>query len=111
MYNIFVDIHKVYGSLDKYQDLMILEGCSVGLCVRQLLAVYWDRAVVMARASGYYGYPFKCYRGVTQWGPISPRIFSAIFDAIIQHWSGLLEENYAGPEGFFHAVTEKAAFF
>ena len=38
------------------------------------------------RAGGSYDRPFKALRGVTQGGPLSPRIFNLMVDAIIREW-------------------------
>ena len=77
---------------------MILEGYIMGPWVRRLLAVYWDSSVMAEIESGYYGYPFQGYRGVTQGGLLSSWIFNVFVDAIVRHWSGLATENKAEPE-------------
>ena len=42
--------------------------------------------MLACRAVGVYGAPFKAYRGVTQGGPLSPRIFNVMVDAIVREW-------------------------
>ena len=41
---------------------------------------------MVCHASGYYGKPFKAEQGATQGGPVSPRIFNIMVDAVVQEW-------------------------
>ena len=42
---------------------------------------------MVCQAGGYYDKkPFKAGRGVTQGGPLSPRVFNIMVDAIIREW-------------------------
>ena len=41
---------------------------------------------MVCRAGGYYGEPFKAERGTTQGGPVSPRIFNIMVDAVVREW-------------------------
>ena len=42
---------------------------------------------MVCRAGGYYDKePFKAGRGVTQGGPLSPRVFNIMVNAIICEW-------------------------
>ena len=38
------------------------------------------------RAEGNFGRPFKAGRGVTQGGPLSPKLFNILVDAIVREW-------------------------
>ena len=42
--------------------------------------------MLVCRAAGYYGLPFKAERGVTQGGLLSPRIINPMVDAIVREW-------------------------
>ena len=53
MYDIFVNIHKIYDALDWGRALEILEGCGVGPQVLQLLTQYWYWETMVARIFGY----------------------------------------------------------
>ena len=64
-----------------------------------------------SRASGYYWDPFQGYWGVTQGGPLPPRILNFMVDAIIRNWVGLVAENKAGPDGFGQMVADKVVLF
>ncbi|EJK70137.1 hypothetical protein THAOC_08530 [Thalassiosira oceanica] len=46
--------------------------------------------VDVCRAAKRYGEPFKASRGVTQGGPLSPKIFNIMVDAIVREWIRLL---------------------
>ena len=41
---------------------------------------------MVTRDGGYFGHPFKGYRGVTKGDPLSPNIFNVVLDAVICHW-------------------------
>ena len=45
---------------------MILEGCGAGPWMIRLIRGYWRDAIMVCRASGNCGTPFKAGRGVTQ---------------------------------------------
>ena len=86
LYMIFLDLTKAYDALDRSRSLEILKGYGVGERVRRLLAVYWERMTMVARAGSYYGKGFKGERGVTQGDPFSPTIFNVVVDAVVRHW-------------------------
>ena len=46
--------------------------------------------VLVYKAAGCFGLPFRAGRGVTQGGPVSPTIFNLMVDAIIREWERLL---------------------
>ena len=52
----------------------------------RLICNFWDQASFACRAQGRYGRPFKAGRGVTQGGPLSPKIFNVMVDAIVREW-------------------------
>ena len=56
---ILLDLHKVYGALDRSRCLKILEGYGVGPRARELLRNYWHRLTMVARAGGYYRTDFR----------------------------------------------------
>ncbi len=43
----------------------------------RLIRGYWRDAIMVCRAMGNYGTPFKAGRGVTQGGPLSAKLFLA----------------------------------
>ena len=65
---------------------------------------------MVAREIRYYRDLFQEYHGVTQGGPLSPRISKVVVKAILCHWVDLVAENEFLPEGFWYMVEEKASF-
>ena len=61
---------------------MILEGYGAGPRMIQLIRGYWRDAIMVCRALGNYGTPFKAGRGVTQGGPLSAKLFNIMVDAV-----------------------------
>ena len=86
LYETFIDLRKAYDAMDRERCLEILEGYGVGPNILRLIERFWELAILVCRASGYYGEPFKAYRGVTQGGPFSPRMFNVMVDAVVREW-------------------------
>ena len=51
----------------------------------RLLWTYWDRLIMVAKAGGYFGQPFKGYQGVMQGDLLFSTIFNVVVDAVIRH--------------------------
>ncbi|EJK77954.1 hypothetical protein THAOC_00175, partial [Thalassiosira oceanica] len=91
LYGIFIDLRKVYDAMDRDRCMEIVEGYGVGPNMMRLIQTFWDeQKLVCCRASKRYGEPFKASRGVTQGGPLSPKIFNIMVDAIVREWIRLL---------------------
>ena len=86
LYGIFIDLRKAYDAMDRERVFEILVAYGVGPKTIRLLKNFWDNAELVCRASGVFGKPFKAYRGMTQGGPVSPRIFNIMVDAIVREW-------------------------
>ena len=84
LYGIFLDLRKAYDAMDRSRCLLILKDCGVGFKTLRLIQRFWDQGILICRASGCYGEPFKAKRGVTQGGPVSPTIFNLMVDAVIR---------------------------
>ena len=70
LFEVFLDLWKAYKVLDRERDLDLLAAYEVGPRTVRLLWMYWDRLTMVAKASRYFGCPFKGYRGVTQGDPL-----------------------------------------
>jgi hypothetical protein len=66
LYGFFLDLKKAFDSMDRERCIMILEGCGAGPWMIRLIRGYWRDAIMVCRASGNCGTPFKAGRGVTQ---------------------------------------------
>ena len=76
--------------MDRGRCLEILEDCGVGPKAKRLIKAFWDNGVLVCKAPGCFGLPFKAGRGVTQDSLVSPTIFNLMVDAIIREWERLL---------------------
>ena len=66
---------------------------------------------MVCRASGRYGRGFKLQRGVTQGGPLSPKIFNIMVDAITREWIRQVLGEEAICEGYGRSVQAFFAIF
>ena len=71
-YGIFMDLQKVYDAMDRDRYLQILKGYRVGPNILRRIKYFWDEAVLVCRASGYYGETFPTGCRATQRHPLSP---------------------------------------
>ena len=110
-YGVFIDLRKAYDAMDRERCLAILEGYGVGQNMLRLLRYFWDEAVLVCRAAGNYGKPFKAGRGVTQGGPLSPKIFNIMVDAIVREWFRLMMGDEAAMEGYGEEFRRMLAIF
>ena len=113
LYDVFLDLHNFYDTLDCGCFLDIIAACSVGHRSLRLLWRYWDCLIMVARAVGYYGVLFKGKCGFTQGRPLSSIIFNVVVFAALQYWVLLVVEAEveAGPEGFDRDVQRSEAYF
>ena len=86
LYIVFVDLKKAYDAMNQERCVEILRAYGVEPKMLGLIQYFWDKAVLVCRSSGRYGLPFKAYRGVTQGGPLLPKLFNIMVDAIVCEW-------------------------
>ena len=86
LYGLFIDLRKVFDAMDRKRCLQILEDRGVSPKIRRLIQRFWSLALLVCKAGGCYGRPFLAGRGVTQGGPLSPRIFNLMVDAVMREW-------------------------
>jgi hypothetical protein len=92
-YGVFLDLKKAFNSMDWECCIMILEGYGAGPRMIRLIRGYWRDAIMVCRASGNYGTPFKAGCGVTQGGPLSAKLFNIlVVDAVAHEWFRELRE-------------------
>jgi hypothetical protein len=91
-YGVFLDLKKAFDSMDRERCIMILEGHGAGPRMIRLIRGYWRDAIMVCRAMGNYGTPFKAGRGVTQGGPLSAKLFNIMVDPVAREWLRELRE-------------------
>eukprot|EP00956_Cyclotella_meneghiniana_P003690 scaffold4479_cov46-Cyclotella_meneghiniana.AAC.3 len=111
LYEVFIDLRKAYDAMDRRRTLMILEAYGAGPNMLHLIERFWDLAMLVCKAHGRYGEPFKSFRGVTQGGPLSPKIFNILVDAIVREWLRQILGDEAAAEGVGAAVSVFLALF
>jgi len=107
LYEIFIDLKKAFDAMDRERCLDILQAYGVGPKCLHLLRVFWETAVLVCRAVGRYGEPFQAERGVTQGGPLSPRMFNILVDAVVREWL----RQVLGEEAAKHGYGDAVAYF
>ena len=111
LYDILLDLQKAYDDLDWDRCLGILAAHGVFPRALQLLWTYWGRIAIVYRARGYYGHPFKGYRGVTQGDPLYSTIFNLVVDAVICHWVMVVSVTESGVEGIGALIQDLTSYF
>jgi hypothetical protein len=112
VYEVFLDLRKAYGSVDRDRTLAVLKGYGVGDRMLRLFHRFWDAQVIVARQGGFYGEPFKATRGVTQGDPASPTLFNVLVDAIVRHWLTLvLDDGSADDDGLGLSARDRLVLF
>ena len=91
-FGVFVNLKKAFDAMDRERCLLILEGYGAGPKMVRLIRNFWNQATMVCRASGNYGEPFQAGRGVTQGGPLSPKLFNILVDAVAREWMRELRE-------------------
>ena len=83
----FLDLQKAYhDAMDRDRCLQILRGYGVGPNMLRLIKHFWDEAVLVYWASGYYDEPSKAYCGTTEGGPFSPCNCRVMINVIVREW-------------------------
>ena len=65
---------------------------------------------MVARAGGYFGMPFKGYLSITRGGPLSPKIFNVVVDAVIRYWVALVAPTKDGMEGLGLSIQDLVVY-
>jgi hypothetical protein len=84
IYGVFINLKKVFNTMDWEQCLFILEGHGVGPSMHCLICHFWDKATNVCCPSDNYGTPFKTGCGVTQGGLLSAKLFNVMVDAMVR---------------------------
>jgi hypothetical protein len=111
-YDVFLDLKKVFNSMDRKCCLLILGGYGVGPKMIRLIQNFWENAKMVCRASVNYGTPLQAGRGVTQGGPLSAKLFNVLVDAVAREWLRELRKGSAlEPDEIDHLMATFFAIF
>ena len=97
--------------MDRGRSLQILQGYGVGPNIIRLIKNFWDWAVLTFQANGYYENPVKESRGVTQGGPLSPRLFNVMVDDVVRELLPQVLGNEAAKSGYGDKIRNFLALF
>ena len=111
LYRVYIDLRKAYDAMDRDRCIEIMVAYGVGTNMVRLLKHFWDNAELVCRTMGRYGEPFKAERGVTQGGPVSPKVFNIMVDAIVREWIRELIGDEAASDGLNDAIRLLLAIF
>ena len=89
LFLVFIDLQKVYDTVDCGLLMNTLEGCSSGPHMCRFLAVFWYQQEVFTLQNRYHGPHFKATRGFNQGILISPTLFNLTVDHLVHKWLAL----------------------
>ena len=81
---VFLDVRKVYDSLDRVWHMEILSGYGMGKNTARLIEHNWDNIIFIPKAKRFIGTPFGTGRGVMQVDPASPMLFNIVVEAVVR---------------------------
>ena len=110
LFDIFLDLHKVYDALDWDRFFEILATYRVGTRTILLLWTYWDCLNMVAKASGYFGLIFKGYHGANQGYPLYTTLLNVVVNATICHWVTVMAPTTFGLEVRDLSLGELASY-
>ena len=84
LFQVFLDIRKVYESLDRGRCMEILQVYDMGKIIARLMAHHWGNLMFVTKVKRVPRTPFGTERGVTQGGPASSMIFNIVVDEVIR---------------------------
>jgi len=111
LYGVYIDLRKAYDAMDRDRCVLIMKAYGVGPNMLHLIENFWENAELVCRANGRFGTPFKAHRGVTQGGPVSPKIFNIMVDAMVREWIRQLVGDEAASTGLKDAIKLLLAIF
>ena len=89
LFQVLLDVHKTYDSLDMERCLEILREYGMGMNLARLLENYRKWQQIVPKVDKCMGTVFEKGRGMTQGNPASPMIFNIVVDAVVR---AVLEE-------------------
>ena len=111
LYQVYLDLRKIYDHLDQERCLAIMTGYGVGPKLLRLQKTFWEEAQMVCCAGSSFGKPFGASRGILQEGPLSSLMFNVCVDAVIREWFCRTIGEEATHGEFAVACREIVAFF
>ncbi len=111
LYQIYLDLKKAYGELDRERTLDFLAAYGVGPKMLHLQKHFWDTEKLVCHAGGNYGEPFNAKRGITQGGPLSSLMFNVCVDAVVREWLCQMLDKDAARDGIGNQLAEMLVGF
>ena len=111
LFAVFIDLRKAFDAMDRDRCLEILKNYGVGPNILRLIRKFWLKAKLVCRVNGRYGRGFKQSRGVTQGGPLSPRLFNIVVDAVVRKWLRRAIGDDAAKDGVAQMAAKFIALF
>ena len=83
LFQVFLDVQKVYNSLDRGWCMEILRGYGIVQNTALLIAHHWENLIFVPKTSSFLGVTFVTGIIVTQGDPASPMIFNIVVDVVV----------------------------
>ena len=93
LFLVFMDLRKVYNTVDRDHLLITLEEYGVGPRMCGLLETFWEFQHVVPRQKGLHGPAFPVTRGTTQGGLVSLTLFNVVVYNVIRTWMKIMVED------------------
>ena len=100
LFQVFLDVQKVYDSLDRGRCMEIMRRYGMGQRIAHLIAHHWENLMFILKAKRFLGTPFSTGRGFMQGYPASPIIFNIVVDVVVR----AVLEVVCGPQESWHGM-------
>ena len=84
LFQVLLDVHKAYNSLDRGRCMEILQGCGMVHNMARLISQHWDNQSFFPKLVRFLGMSFSTGRWVMQGDPATPMIFKIVVDAVVR---------------------------
>ena len=101
MFQVFLDVRKVYDSLDRGWCIETLRGYGMGQNTVSLIGHHWYNILFVLKARRFLGVVFGTGRRFTKGDPAFPMIFNIVVDAVMRE----VLEVVCGPQEARHRMS------
>ena len=104
LYQIYLDLTKVYDTLDCTCKLSLLKAYGLGPNTCSLIESVWEWELLVPKSIDCFGNSFCAHQGIQQGDVISPVTFNIVVDAVINEWFACVDASCSsGLDAFFYA--------